>query len=229
MENFEKIDELKISRGKRVRLVRAMTGLTIAEFASRINLSRGAVLGWENAKVGGLTEKGAEKIVNLAEEFDIACGSIWLMHGIGEPPTFLSNPEPGMIKEDNPPIYSTKPAKSTFPEAIKDEANFFQKKHSDSIAIQIKDDCMLPFFAEGDIVAGIKHYAADIETFIGKRCIVETYDKQILVRKITAKSGKNKFNLAGTNIDSSVKNCFLNDVLLKSATPIIWIRHIQAM
>ncbi|WP_299482005.1 helix-turn-helix domain-containing protein [uncultured Roseibium sp.] len=64
--------------GDRIRHIRKALGLTQAEFADRISLSRGAVGNWEQDK--GITQKNLQQIANV-----FGCSLDWLLSGKGDP------------------------------------------------------------------------------------------------------------------------------------------------
>ena len=216
---MQDMEKLKYSRGKHVRMVRSMTGLTIIDFAKELGVSRGSVIGWEQGKAGGLTEKGAEKIVSVAEKYKISCANIWLMHGIGDPPAFMNK----TIAEPKQK-YSTKNQKPDIPAPVIKEINLFESNYKNAVTTRLEDDCMQPFFAAGDVVGGVELFGSEINKALGEHCIVETVNNEILVRKLTQGSTTNVYNLLSTNLDSQAINSILTDVTLLSAAPIVWIR-----
>lgn len=222
------MEELKFIRGKRIRLVRSMTGMTIADFAKNIGVSRGALIGWENGKTGGLTEKGATKISDFVQTLNINCTSMWLMHGLDSAPTFTQDhPEfAPAIAPDPSPTYLTH-MDDSLPKKIVAEVEFFIKNNPGSITCQVEDDCMLPAFGSGDIVGGIKKTSRNIETAIGDTCIVETNTHKVMVRRLAKGSKNGVYNLAGINPNTPAAETFIADVKLIFAAPVIWVRYLD--
>lgn len=218
MKNMEK---LKHSRGEHVRMVRSMTGLTIIGFAKELGVSRGSIIGWEQGKSGGLTEKGAEKIVALAKNHNILCTSIWLLHGIGNQPTFKTN----SIAEPKATYIVNKP-NSNLPETVTQEVKLFESNYDNAVTHRVEDDCMQPFFTTGDIVGGIKLFGSDINNALGKHCIIETESNEIFIRKLTQASSTDVYNLISTNLDTPAPNSILINATVISVAPIVWIRHL---
>jgi len=77
------------ARGKRLRLVRKMSGLTLNELAEKHSLGVSTIKYWECAKNQGLSSKGAKKIITAMQSQGVQCSYMWLMHGIGLPPQFI--------------------------------------------------------------------------------------------------------------------------------------------
>lgn len=215
--------ELKKERGKRVRVVRSMSGLSIAEFAREIGVTDRAIIGWEGGKIGGLTEKGAEKIATVIKSFGVICSSVWLMHGMGTQP-ILTN------EIYNKPIFSeinsTKNNKEiiTPNSAVKNEIACFHKNNLSAVTLQIIDDSMEPFLHLNDIAGGKRLFANKIQKALHKNCILETEENQILCRYLTEGSMPNTFNLNCLNPKTSAQPITLNNVKLISAAPVIWTR-----
>lgn len=202
-------------------MVRSMTGLTIIGFAKELGVSRGSVIGWEQGKGGGLTEKGAERIVVLAKNHNILCTSIWLLHAIGNQPTFQMH----SIAEPKTTYNVAKPS-SNLPKTVTRETKLFESNYDNAITQRVEDDCMLPFFASGDIVGGIKLFGSDIKNAIGKDCIIETANNEIFIRKLTQANSTDMYNLISTNLDTPATNSISINVTVISAAPIVWIRHL---
>ena len=76
-------------RGKRLRLIRKMSSLTLDELSSKYNLGISTIKYWECAKSQGLSSKGAKKIVTAMQNEGIQCSYMWLMYGVGLPPQFI--------------------------------------------------------------------------------------------------------------------------------------------
>ena len=124
-----------ISRAKRLKRLRKMTGLSRKAFSIKYNISQGTLQNWETARFGGLTEKGAKIILKSLREEGIHCNFEWLMYGAGQSPSILGK----LYTEFNPLSEpKTKMKKSMIPDEL---AMFFQL-HPDAISICIEDDAM---------------------------------------------------------------------------------------
>lgn len=212
------------ARGKRLRLVRKMSGLTLNELAEKHNLGVSTIKYWECAKNQGLSSKGAKKIVTAMQAQGVQCSYMWLMHGIGLPPQFLD-----VRSHDN-----TKQApyidQATYEEekSIAHEVALFCEKITDAITLTVFDDGMEPIYSVGDGIGGKRLYGDSIAKTIGKNCIIETVDHQLLCRRVAQGSDGSSFNLYCVNPYTTANPPHLYDVKLLSAAPIsrVWKRFI---
>jgi len=213
---------LSKERGKRLRLVRKMSGLTLKELAEKYNLGVSTIKYWECATNQGLSSKGAKKIINAMQNQGIQCSYMWLMHGIGLPPQFLDihrHDSTNNPKSTDQVVYEEE-------KSIAHEISLFCESIIDAITLTIFDDGMEPIYAMGDGVGGKRLYGEDITKTIGKNCIVETADKQLLCRRVAQSSNAGNFNLYCINPHTLASPPHLYDVTLVSAAPIsrVWRR-----
>jgi transcriptional regulator with XRE-family HTH domain len=217
--------EIIRERGERARLVRKMTDLGIDAFAKFVGVSNRTIKGWEGSQAGGLTEKGAEKLINAAKRHGLHCSIVWLLHGIG--------PQPILTKETyNKPVLANEfpkdsKSKLCLSDIAKKEMQYFHKVNPGAVTIQIFDDAMEPYFCFGDIVGGQRKVAKNIAAAINKDCIIETEDHQILCRRVTRGSKANLYNLSCINPNTVVDPIVTSNVRLLSAAPVIWMRKIN--
>ena len=74
----------KSARSKRLMCMRGMIGLSRREFCEKYDLSPGTLQNWEKARFGGLTEKGARRMIAHFKEEGVYSSFKWLMYGEGE-------------------------------------------------------------------------------------------------------------------------------------------------
>ncbi|EKE01787.1 MAG: hypothetical protein ACD_21C00052G0005 [uncultured bacterium] len=210
------------ARGKRLRLVRKMSGLTLKELATKYNLGVSTIKYWECATNQGLSSKGAKKIITAMQNQGIQCSYMWLMHGIGLPPQFIDMHCHDATKK-MPYIDQV-----TYEEekSIANEISLFCETIVDAITLTIFDDGMEPVYAIGDGIGGKRLYGEDLAKSIGKNCIIETANNQLLCRRVAQGSNTNKFNLYCINPYTAANPPHLYDVELTSAAPIsrVWRR-----
>ncbi|MDR1057449.1 MAG: helix-turn-helix domain-containing protein [Coxiellaceae bacterium] len=170
------LDEMQKSsvkeRGKRLRLVRKMSGLTLEELSTKYNFGISTIKYWECAKNQGLSSKGAKKIVAAMHSEGVQYAYMWLMHGVGLPPQFLDIHYHKKIKDIN----SVDQAVYEEEKSIEYEIKLFCEKITDAITLTIFDDGMEPFYSVNDGVGGKRLYGENLTKVIGKDCIVETID-----------------------------------------------------
>lgn len=207
----------KSERGKRVRLIRNMVGLTIDEFAIKIGVSNRAVKYWENGEAGGLSEKGAEKIVASCNKIGLQCNLIWLLHGAESQPILTDN-------SYNASFLAVNLLNHAYDNAIRKEIHYFHSNNSDAITMQIADNGMEPFFNEGDIIGGKRKHNKELIKILDQDCIIETKDQRIFCRRLLPGSQPDLFNLCCTN-PKTCERFVITDIEIATAAPIIWIRR----
>lgn len=211
------INANKIERGKRVRLVRNMTDLTIDDFADKIGVSNRTVKYWENGESGGLSEKGAEKIVEASDILNIQCSIIWLLYGAGFHPILTGKSYNNALPLENN-------ITNDFNDSIKKEAHYFISNNLNAITMQITDDGMEPYLIAGDIVGGKRKQNRDIKSALHRDCIIETKNQQLFCRRLLPGAKPKLFNLCCINQKASAP-FIITDIEIISAAPIIWIRR----
>jgi hypothetical protein len=196
------------ARAKRVRYVREnVLNISRAELCKNSVISEPSLKSWELALAGGLTEKGATKLEVRLHELGVYCPALWLLHGIGFGPT--TNPE-----ELN--IFDTEEKQ------IADELLCFRKQPN-AIDVLVRDDGMVPLLYPGNYAAGI--VVKNIETAIGKDCIVKTGEDNLLIRKIHYGNEPDRYTLSCLNKDSNIARVEMKNVQIVFAAPVIWIRR----
>lgn len=210
-------------RGKRLRVVRKMSGLTLSELAQKYDLGISTIKYWECAKSQGLSSKGAKKIIKAMQVQGIQCSYMWLMFGVGLPPQFR---EVHVHERGTDDISIDK---NTYDEekAIAQEMDLFCTKVIDAITVKVLDDGMEPVYSIGDGIGGRRLYVKDLARVIGKNCIVETVNKEVLCRRVAQGNG-DSFNLYCINPYTAANPPHLYNIELLSAAPItrIWKRII---
>jgi transcriptional regulator with XRE-family HTH domain len=204
------------SRGKRLRTIRSMAGLTRDQLEQKYGLSTYTVQSWESARAGGLTQRGAERFVPIAQNEGIYCTVDWLMYGVGEPPrpTYLQlNPKPE-------PDYKQDEAT-----AITQELLLFRSLNRDAIDFVVSDNGMEPYYCKGDYVAGKRYFDDSIARLVGHNCIVQTINNEILLRRVKQSKQEGFYNLLCLNPDTVIDRTTLYNQKLISAAPVIWHRR----
>jgi hypothetical protein len=68
------------ARGERVRRVRNMANLSRPALCDKSDFKIDTLIGWEVARHGGLTEKGAQKLIHRIAQEGVICTVEWLLH-----------------------------------------------------------------------------------------------------------------------------------------------------
>ncbi len=147
----------KEARGKRLKIARMQIGLSRAKVERKYGISRLTQGNWENGKAGGLTEKGAKRMVYALKEEGLHCTLEWLLDGIGSAPYPTDRLFTG---DENQPL---RVAETVDFFGIEEELLAFRRCNKDAIDMHVEDDGMLPFYRKGDYVAGIQYFEADIQ------------------------------------------------------------------
>ncbi len=216
------------ARGSRARYIRdKILGLSRNKFSKRhkdLELTVSTLQNWEDARYGGLTEKGARKLIEAYAREGIQCSLQWLLFGIGDAPPevrdfnlIVENKATAQFPQSNASLVADE-------ESIVKELRYFRELHIEAIDAIVNDDGLSPYFEPGDCVAGIRLTGQAINKAIGLNCIIQTHLGQILIRKLEAGTQPNLYTLTCTNHEAQVPEPQLFDVKLFSVAPIIWLR-----
>lgn len=206
-----------VSRGKRLKSLRMMSGLSRKNLADKYNLSASTLQSWEDAKAGGLTDKGAKKIILALQAEGVQCTLDWLLYGVGKPPQLAARYSQEIREESA--VYE-----ASEEHALVKELLIFRQYNPNAVDYMVADNGMEPFYQKGDYVAGRRRVGKDIKVLIGKNCIVETKANEIYLRRLRQGSKENLYTLVCINLDTSVTDLVLYDCELKSAAGVIWHR-----
>jgi len=225
-DKFETMDAKSSpeARGKRLKFLRMSTGLSRREVQDKYRISASTIQSWEDAKAGGLTMKGAKRVIAVFKEEGLRCSIDWLLYGIGTPPQ-LSNK---LFDDEEGGETTTTPIEIPGEDqAIVNELLEFRKNNPDAIEYKILagDDGMAPMYKENDYVAGKRRLGDAINNVVGFDCIIETRDNEILFRRLKPGRKPNTYTLISVNTNATIAEPVLYDRELISAAPVIWHRR----
>lgn len=184
-------------KGRRVRMVRILSGLTRQELYGKIHLSPSTINTWETGRVE-LTEIGAGRVCEAFARIGILCSKEWLLSGIGAPPRIMSNLEKAIfsdvvtgLRDDVKKSLSTEldvPFDDIIvPDDIKKELSFFVELHPQALFHVVSENFMNSRYKIGDCVAGVISEPNDL---INCTVIVEKIDfKKTLGKLISYQDG----------------------------------------
>ena len=190
------------ARAKRLKRLRNLANLTRKELAAKYHININTLKGWEVARHGGLTEKGAEKIISILAQEGVNGTLNWLLYGKGKGPFVFDKGATDTDEEKR----------------MSDELTLFRLHYPDSIDFLVPDDSALPFYEAGDYVAGIKRYDKQITACLQKFCLVQIKNGPLLLRQLFPSDQTGFYNLS-----SSTQA--LNNVEITFAAIIIWHRR----
>lgn len=198
------------ARAQRLLWVRHMVNLPRHTFSDYPGLNPDCIYRWEKVKRGGLTRKGAHKVVERLAQLGVVCSVQWLLQGIGHEPVFQS----GSI--------DVEPLKGNEEEyQIAQEIDAF-RRNSHAVEWVLPDNAMAPEYCEGDYVAGVR--VPHVIDGLGLACIVQTTTGERLLRKVEVGSQLGRYALLCTN-PSAERPMIQHDVEIHSVAPVLWRRR----
>lgn len=212
------------ARAARLKRIRNLANLSRKEICKKADININTLTGWELARHGGLTAKGAEKVIALLANEGIKVTLDWLLYEIGAGPRMVS--EPISKTKPNPEKIDLNPSDfSKEKELIAQELLLFRSHHKRTFDLIVSDDGMFPYYRIGDYVAGIPFYGKDIYSFVGEVCIIQLENGQTVLRRLKKGAEENTFHLFCVNLETTVPKPILSDIKVKSVSPIIWHRR----
>lgn len=200
-------------RGERLRRVRNLANLSRKDLCDEAQININTYIGYEVGRYGGLTKKGADKVINHLSSKGVYCTLDWLMHGIGAGPSVNTDIQLKKSVE----IYSET-------HKIKDELLLFHAHYKNAVDYQITDNGMFPIYEIGSYVAGIACFGDTIENLIGSDCIIQTANGGLIVRNLRRGRLKDFYTLTCINPDTLLDYPILYDEKISFAARIIWHR-----
>lgn len=211
---------LSEQRAKRLRQIRRLLRLSRKAIFERYKIPVGTLQNWEDARHGGLTEKGAQRIIEILADEGISCSLEWLLFGIGNPPNELRSSPSNKIM-----VNAGLSQEIQLLDDIAKELTLFYSHNANAVDVIISDDAMEPRYLMGDHVAGKRFFNEDIAKIAGHVCIVQTQNGLITVRILLKGSQPGCYDLIAYNKNSAIKDLNFFNVRVFSAAPIIWIRR----
>lgn len=178
------------ARANRLREARKIAKLSLREMSNDDQINYYTLCGWESGKHGGLTERGAHKIIERLHVAGINCSIEWLLYGLGEKPTPI------------PPILFACQF-TGMKEFIHKQMELFSQIYPNFISTLVEDDAMSPHYNKGDLVSGLPLANNKISEANGQDIIVMLTNNATIVRKLIIDKKNNSPMLLATNHNSS--------------------------
>ena len=86
-------------KGRRLRMVRALTGFSRQEIYGRIGIATSTIDTWESGRVE-LTNKSADRVCEAFRKVGVYCSPDWLLTGTGSPPRMMDDVEKSIFSEE---------------------------------------------------------------------------------------------------------------------------------
>ncbi len=210
-------DSTAIARGKRLKRVRQLAGLTRDELANQAGVSKATLSYWENASLSSLSDKGAEKIVKALAKYGIACSLEWLLLGIGNAPQ-MQDLMFELPKPETLPLVAS--ASDILSNSLQAEIDLFLSANANSVATVVKHTALNPIIEAGDRIGGIWQ-SAESPLIHDKLCIVNL-NNQLQVRKVKKTNDQGLFDLSYISYSHDLNEPFeLKNIQLLTVAPII--------
>lgn len=211
--------EIRQKISGRIKTARSMAGYSERKaFCSRFGFPLATLEAWERGK-NPLTLKGAKRLADILREVGIYCSEEWLREGKGISPRPM---EEFSAESEGAPHPTSALSKNL---RIAKEISTFVTLNENAIVTIIRDDAMLPFYAEGDYVGGIKLKGDSIKKAIHQKCIVELLNGKVLVRQVYEGQDPEHFMISAINLNTNVMPITEHNVEILSVSPVIWHRR----
>jgi transcriptional regulator with XRE-family HTH domain len=208
-------------RGERLRRLRNLANLSRKVLCDQSGININTYIGYEVGRYGGLTKKGAEKIIHYLSSKGVYCSLEWLMFEEGKGPQVITDIKLSNEKETDL-VFSALSEE----QKINKELMLFHQHYENAVDSKIIDDGMLPLYEVGGYVAGVPCFKEAIKNVVGLNCIVQTKKGEILIRNLRQGRSENTYILTCVNPNTLITSPVLYDVALSFAAEIIWNRKI---
>jgi len=172
------------ARAIRLKEAREVAGLTLKEMSSTGLINFNTLCGWETAKHGGLTERGALLVVKRLDECATECSVEWLLYAQGDKPKKKLSINKGPISKWVSSLHK-----------------LIINAHPSLLYMQVTDSSMTPEYNIGDYVYGFS-LSPDIHqlsSVSGKPVIVQQELGNLALRKLIVNQISNEILLTSYN------------------------------
>ncbi len=180
-------------RAARLTKLRNMANLTRESICDGDNIKFHTYKAWELSRQGGLTEKGAKKVVERVAKESVLCTVEWLMHG--------SSPQPLVVMAND--------YQGIDDLCIASELTVFSAYNNQNILYSTLTDDVPPLFQIGDVAAGVK-IEGDLSALVGNICLLEDNTHQVFIGKLIRTLEHNTFLINTLNTDTTIERTLLS-------------------
>jgi transcriptional regulator with XRE-family HTH domain len=208
-------------KGRRLRMTRALAGLSRQELYEKMGISTSTIDTWESGRVE-LNEKSAARVCEAFRKAGIHCAGEWLLSGVGSPPRLMKDLEKSFFipedingRMDEPVLKSYMPAMPIFlDEDIRRELSFFINIHKNALFHVVDEDFMNSRYKKSDCVAG---EASDLQSMEGRVIIAQLVDGKTILCKLLRNLGEKSEIFFGKSVPNK-------EVKIQKAAEVIWHR-----
>jgi len=218
------VKSLLQARGRRLKSLRKMADLSRKAMTIKHEISASTIQAWEEAKSGGLTMKGAQRVISALKDEGVFCTLEWLLHGEGQSPYVTQKAFLG-ARETPSEFLNTVTLSDA--DVIAKELNVFRTLNHDVLDMLVYDDGMCPLYQPGDTIGGKRFQGENLANLIGRNCIIEIKTGEVLCRRLRKGKKPNHYDLQCIYLETTVGEPMRYDVEVLSASPIIWHRKPQ--
>lgn len=198
------------ARGDRVRRLRNMANLSRQEMCELGDFKIDTLIGWELARHGGLTTRGAQKILERVAKEGVICTLDWLLYEKGDGPSVVN-----FTMHENSSLLTDN-------QKIIEEILLFKKHHPNAVDYLVNDNSMSPRYCKGEYVAGIR--SDNLAAAIGYDCVIQLKNDELILRRLHAEQEQNQYSLVPLNLELNPKILILKVTEIIFAAPVIWHR-----
>lgn len=207
-------------RAERLRRIRNLMNLSRKELCESADININTYIGYEVGRYGGLTKKGAKKIIDYASTKGVFSSLEWLLYGTGNTPSVVMDITHTVLNDSCMDFSGERLEELN----IEKELSLFRSHYNNSLSLRVLDDGMLPTYCIGDIVAGICHVGDSLNLLIGFDCIVKLDNGVVFIRNLRRGKKENCYTLICTNPETTVEYPIMYDAKIQDAAKIIWHR-----
>jgi hypothetical protein len=218
-------DRMSSAEAKASRLlrVRNLANLDRRCFTELCDVNLHTYRGWEVGRHGGLSQKGAMKVILSLKSVNVDCTVEWLLYGIGHGPRIMKDDEgDGQQKLMTTDSFLTGKKEDRL---LMHELQYFREHHPNTLDMFVEDDGMFPFYKMGELVAGVRYFGSQINSVIDHSCIVQTKTGLLLLRQLRRGNQPNHYNLVCLNSNTLVEEPLIYNAELVSVAPVVWVRR----
>jgi transcriptional regulator with XRE-family HTH domain len=164
-----------IARGRRLKRLRALVGLTRDDLAARADVSRASMSYWENATYSGLSHRAAEKLIPVIKEAGVYCSVEWLLLGLGQEPYRIQGAAEHPIPASHGDVQLSE---------IQKEIALFTSLHTNAVVMQVPHSGMAPFLLQGDYVGALLQSIDTVQEIEPSANYIVRFDNTLQARRV---------------------------------------------
>lgn len=209
------------TRGRRVRSARMLAGLSRKTIHHKYKIHANTLKLWENPLHSrrGLTEKGAQRLIDALLKEGVLCTIEWLMAGTNPGPSLIGTQQ--ILK--NKAVEKASSIKLSKEALLLKELEAFKNVHPTARVFMVTDDGMEPQYHYGDYVGGYKKFGKEILKYIKLNCIIKTNKGEIYFRRFIPQNN-GYYDLYCTNPHTNVSSPIIKNIKILWAAPVVWHR-----